>query len=415
MALSLACGCSSKTNSGDTATGGGTGFNASTGGSANADSGPAGTDVNNICNGLFAGQCNPTQVPDVVKTPNMLIVLDESGSMINSPNPGDPSSKWAEMQTALSGALSGQKIQSNINFGLELFPSTGNVNTPIDPNADTYATSCQLPVGAAAIEVPIDQTQNQLPTILTDISIAQPGGGTPTNMALENAYAYFTQGAGKALTGAKYILLATDGGPNCNQGLTCQYGTCTQNLDLQCGDYSLAGAPAGQPPINCCDGTGYICLDKDATVSEITKLATAGIATYVVGIPGSQAYADTLNAMADAGGVPNPNGGATHYYAVSGSNLAVDLQAAFSSIVTQLITSCDIPLLHSPDNSGAVKVAINCNLVNNIGTADGGTDGFYVDYNYSPAHVELVGPTCANVQVNGATEVDVVTGCKIVQ
>ena len=414
LALSVAYGCSSKTDTG-TGAGGSCTYNCATGGSANGGAGAGTTggtsfDVNQICNGLFAGHCNPVNVPQVVKTPNMLIVLDESGSMTQVPT-GDTVSKWTAMSNALSGALSSSKVRTNINFGLELFPNSGDPNNPITSNSDAV-TSCMVPTSPAnaAIEVPIISGTDQLNAILSAIQSSTPAGGTPTDLALQQAYTYFTTSPGKDLPGLKYVLLATDGGPNCNTSLSCTKDTCTQNMDLLCGDHTA------NTTVNCCLDNGYICLDDTATVSAIKNLALASIPTYVVGIPGSQAYEATLNAMAVAGGVPNTAAGATdQYYNVSSM---ADLQAAFSLIVTQLVTTCDIPLAQSPADALSVEVAINCQIINNVNSADGGPAGFYVDYNdYSPgpAHVELIGTTCASMQQIGATEVDIVTGCTIVR
>jgi hypothetical protein len=419
LALTVAFGCSSKNTSDGTGAGGTSScqFNCNTGGSGDIDaSQPV---IQNICNGLFAGSvCKLQPTIAVTKTPNMLIVIDESGSMAQSPSPGvDPSTKWNEMSQALSAALSQQKVRSNINFGLELFPSSGDPNSHLDPNSADPNVQCEVPSGDAAIEVPIDQTKDQLNAILDAVGASAPAGGTPTNRALQQAYEYFTQGAGKSLPGKKYVLLATDGGPNCNAGLSCSSDTCTQNMDLLCGDHTLAGGPGAG--VNCCDnGYGFICLDNLATVSEISTLAAAGIATYVVGIPGSDAYSATLDAMATAGGVPNTAPGATNkYYRVSAGNALADLQAAFTSIVTQLVTSCDIPLDKTPSDYTQVQVAIDCNKVTPLpnNKADGGVDGFFVDYTQSPAHIQVEGAPCTYLQVNGAKEVDIIIGCTHVQ
>ncbi len=57
------------------------------------------------------------------------------------------------------------------------------------------------------------------------------------------------------------------------------------------------------------------CLDDDGAVAAVAALADAGIKTIVVGIPGTEEYESTLNAMADAGGLPAD--GDTSYYAVA--------------------------------------------------------------------------------------------------
>jgi hypothetical protein len=58
-------------------------------------------------------------------------------------------------------------------------------------------------------------------------------------------------GAGADLEGEKYVLLATDGGPNCNPILRCEADECTVNLDGKCDSggnccETSTGAPLGE-------------------------------------------------------------------------------------------------------------------------------------------------------------------------
>ncbi len=377
---------------------GGTGATLSTGGS----SGVVGS--SSSCGGSVGAGCTLAQ-PDV-GTVNMLLVIDESGSMTQT-LPADTVSKWTTLRNALSAALSPTQVRSAINFGLELFPSSGDLNNPITVNSDPI-TACEVPTGAAAIEVPIIAGTDQLNPILAAINNATPAGGTPTYAALQQAYEYFTQGNGSKLNGSKWILLVTDGGPNCNSNLICTAATCTQNMDNQC------GTGAGTT-LNCCDGNSYICLDDTATVSMINDLAVAGINTFVVGLPGSEAYAATLNALAMAGRVPNPNGVAGQsYYGVTATNSLAELQAAFSTITLRPVVSCDIPLSASPPDVSRVKVFMNCAAVPMVqsGTpSDAGANGWMIDTTYTPAHLIFTGTPCAGIQNGTVQHIDVFEDC----
>lgn len=420
LALSVAFGCSSK-KSDDTGGTGGAGF-VCTGSSCTGDSGPGGSSgttlLPNYCNGLLSGQtCSQTNLQSDVRTVQMLLVIDESGSMHDPPSATDPQTKWAEMTQALSATL--PTYQDNINFGLELFP--------YDPNGidiTSPSSSCNVPSGDpnVAVNVPIAAGASNLTAITQFVAGQTPAGGTPTAKALAQAYAYFTQGDGKALPGSKWILLATDGGPNCNSSLSCGPDTCTQNLDGKCGDGT-------DPNLNCCDTStasgaaaqaNLSCLDQQAVVTQITQLKAAGVQTYVIGIPGSEAYATTLDAMANAGGVPNTSG-AHAYYAVSGSNALTDLQTALNTIITQLVKTCDVKLNDSPLDLSKVQTVMDCQLVpalpnNKPPAADSGVqDGFYIDYSQSPAHVVLTGTYCNRIMTVGATHLDVIEGCIGVQ
>ncbi len=425
--LTFASGCSSKKTSGDDSTATGGGYNANTGGSTSAGNGAGGDTSNtldpNYCNGLLAqDRCGLTSAKADVRTVNMMLVIDESGSMNDLPGT-DTTSKWAEMKSALSGAL--QPVAKDISFGLELFPYSGDINSPgVDPSANSPTVSCNVPNGDdpnVAIAVDVVPGLENLKTILDVVGRSTPAGGTPTTMALQQALLYFTDpnGRGKDLPGTKWVLLATDGGPNCNTSLTCPSNTCTQNIDCKCGDKAACRTdPADSLTQNCCDSpNGYACLDNAAVVAQVDKLAQQGIKTFVVGIPGAEAYTSTLNAMATAGKMPNqsPTNGES-YYAVSSTNSLTSLQDTFSTITTQLVKSCDIELQESPPDPDRVIVAVDCNKITKVppGTPedDPNLSGFWIDYSFSPAHLKLTGVQCSQLKNVGVKAVDVITGCQ---
>ncbi len=411
-----AAACSSKTtDAGAGGAGNSTNGGASSGG-ANADTGGATAggktsasvagstafDPNTYCDGLFKGQsCSQTQVEANVKTVNMLLVLDESGSMNDPPATGQTTSKWTIMKSALRTALT--QVQDDINFGLLLFPYMAS---GISPDSNNPAETCAVPTDVAdAVNVPIETGAAGVQAVLAKVDGQVPAGGTPTSRALKQAYSYFTVGDGRNLSGSKWVLLATDGGPNCNLGLTCSDSTCTQNIDKKCGG-----------GINCCDNAGYICLDDAAVTTQIQQLALVGVKTFVIGIPGSDAYAASLNTFANAGQMPNKDSlTGDMYYAISATSAQQDLVDAFGTITTQLIKSCDFPLKTSPQDPTKVTVAVDCAKVPSVpvGTsADAGVDGYYVDYDQKPAHVKLVGSTCNSISAQGAHHVDVIVGCQ---
>lgn len=380
----------------------------STGGAATSVGGSTGVNSSSYCNGILAGKsCSQTSLQANVRTVNMLIVLDESGSMNDALTTGG-ATKWAIMQNALNSALSTPTVEQNINFGLLLFPYLAAGITANSSPSD----SCNVPSDSTAVSVPITAGATGLQNVLDKIAGQSPGGGTPTAAALTQAYNYFTNGDGRNLTGSKWVLLATDGGPNCNFGLTCTAATCTQNMDGLCGNGPTT-------TVNCCASpNGYICLDDAAATSEITALNLASINTFVVGVPGSQPYAAVLNSFAKAGGVANTAAGATEeYYEISGTSAAqaeADLIAAFGTITTQLVKTCDIQLARTPLDNTQVNVAIDCALQQPVpvnSPADAGVNGFYIDNTKEPAHLILVGAPCNNILTNGALRVDVIEGC----
>src|SRR5437868_2299358 len=108
-------------------------------------------------------------------------------------------------------------------------------------------------MGSSAPEARSNSTPGRKVTVLTPTR-PMDAGGTPTAHALQLASEYFTTGSGKNLAGDKYVLLATDGGPNGN-ALTCDAMTCTTNLDV--GKFTTNYCDANIVP----DGP-KLCLDE---------------------------------------------------------------------------------------------------------------------------------------------------------
>jgi hypothetical protein len=128
--------------------------------------------------------------------PDLLVVLDRSGSMTEAPPAFPPifDTKWNIMKGALNN-IATQKDQS-IKFGLLEFPS--------DQNCAADATA---EVGVAL------GTHTQFATYF---SARSPGGNTPAHIALGSALTYFN--GIPVNTAGRYVLFATDGLPNCLGG-----------------------------------------------------------------------------------------------------------------------------------------------------------------------------------------------------
>jgi hypothetical protein len=257
---------------------------------------------------------------------NMLVVLDKSGSM-GSQGLGS-GAKWDAMRSALTDAFSSAKDNPNLNMGLLLFPGQG---VSSDCSSMGPETCCEIPAGEAAVNVKIGPASQSVDEILNVVNSTSPGGLTPTSIALDAAYNYF-QGEGAMLEGDKYILLVTDGGPNCNGALSCGDVECTLTLDGTC-----------QEGDDCCGtNTGpYWCVDHADTAAKIDGLRQAGVRTIVVGIPGSEAYADWLDGFAQVGGA-EAEGGTHMYYEVSASSGVAGLTEIFRDITVSLVNTCDI-------------------------------------------------------------------------
>jgi hypothetical protein len=181
------------------------------------------------------------------QAPNVVLVLDQSGSMSSTydhdNNAGTPNvSRWEALHIAVTDILN--QYDNQVRFGVVLFPNDANcgVNTTADVpcNIQNAATILGFIPG---------------PTV-------SPNGLTPSGEGLETAINYLT-----ALNdpGEKAIIFMADGDTNCNYTIG-QIETLLQN------------AYNGGTPLS--------------------------IRTYVVGINASGSTVTELNQLAVAGGVP---------------------------------------------------------------------------------------------------------------
>ena len=228
--------------------------------------------------------------------PDLLVVLDRSGSMTEAPPTFPPvfDTKWNIMKNALNTVV-GQKDQS-IKFGLLEFPS--DTNCAADATAEVG-----IQLGA----------KNAVAGYFASRS---PGGNTPAHTALTSALTYYNSIA--VNPAGRYVLFATDGLPNCKGG-----------------DPNMA---------------------SDAeTVAAVTALKNAGIPTYVVGFGTFGLNTGVLNDAAVAGGKPKP--GNTKFYE---ANNAADLNMALQAIAGGIIVpSCTFQLQMAPPDPTNVTVTIN--------------------------------------------------------
>lgn len=338
--------------------------------------------------------CSATETAADYSHINMLIVLDKSGSMTATPA-GDTKTKWVGATEALQQALNPN--EPLVSYGFMLYPYASPV----------AASSCELPSGEDAVNIKIGAASETVPRIVQLMKDTAPGGGTPTASALQAALDYYTKGGGMALDGQKYVLLVTDGGPNCNAKLPCQADRCTAHLDKSgnCDGVSIA---------NCCDPVNKsvggpdpqsLCLDDVAVSNQLNALLGQGIKTFVIGIPGTEAYASFLDGFADAGGVPvTPTAEKPHrYYEVKNQ---AELLTAFKTITTSLVRDCNVKLAEKPLDLSKINVAVDCAELPQ-------KSGEVVNWEYISAtqSIEIKGARCEAIKSVGAKRIDVVNGC----
>ncbi len=277
---------------------GGGGDDDGSGNTADADTGSVWNDA--AIDSQCGAQTQNIGVVSLGDPPDLLVVLDRSGSM-TAPPPAIPpifDSKWNIMRNALNQIALAKDM--NIRFGLLEFPS--------DENCAADAT----PEVAIAL--------NAHTAIASYFTGRGPGGNTPAHVALTSAKTYYQ--SIPVNTAGRYVLFATDGVPNC-----------------------LGGDPDAA---------------SDAqTVAAVTALFNAGIPTYVLGFGTFGLPVGVLNDAAVAGGKAKP--GTTKFYEANNAN---DLDMALQAIAGGIIVpSCSYQLQQTPPDPNNVTVTINGNPV----------------------------------------------------
>jgi predicted small lipoprotein YifL len=302
--------------------------------------------------------CAVRSIPVQRQTPTVLLLLDRSGSMSQDlqGNSGLPS-RWDVLQTALERSLG--RFERAIEMGVMLFP----------------ASSSTSGLCSASVSLDLRPQLNNANAILQVMRRSVPTGRTPTWAALQSATRWFDQ---NATSGRSFqVVLATDGAPNCNatlNGLAC---TCTG---------------LGTTTTNECEREPELCLDDTRTIDGVRALAGRGITTYVIGIDGDRRgyLVDVLNALARAGGRPNPRTPERAYYSVQQPQ---DLDSAFDAI-QRTVVECNLAATRRPPAGASVRLEIDGETIAHDPTRAQGWDW----NSPTSANLTLYGAACERAQ-----------------
>jgi hypothetical protein len=199
----------------------------------------------------------------IESTVDVLILLDRSNSMAVG-------GLWGPAASAVKTITSELKVL--INFGLEVFPGIPDLGMDVCADA-TLEVPLNGPAAAAKISTWLNNNSTEL-------------GNTPTYTALAGASTYLAKPSVSPADHERFVLLVTDGAPNCNWGLECECADCSTE----------------------CNGDGtcssYFCLDDDRVIAEATALHKAGTSVYVIGVGQdvTTKWDTVLDAIAAAGG-----------------------------------------------------------------------------------------------------------------
>jgi hypothetical protein len=319
--------------------------------------------------GSLGGVCGCLELSLLSDPPNLYFVLDRSGSMTDL-------DKWTTVRNVIADVM--HRIGPRARFGAAVFP---------DPTYD----SCNVGVQVMPMTLGDSPAGTYGPTTarFTAGTNYPASGGTPTAATFQELTPIL-----EALPGKTFAILATDGGPNCDANITCDASACIPNIE------STGGClPQGA---SCCASDPLSCLDGAAAVQAITALQTAGVSTYVIGVPGSGPYAGVLNQMALAGGTARPT--SPYYFDVTTADEAA-FTAALTQIAAKVTATCTLTLSEAPPDPSNVNVYLDGNVV----PADP-TNGWTL----SGSTVTLEGTTCDSVLQGNVLSLRVVAGCPTV-
>ena len=309
--------------------------------------------------------CDCVDVPLFGEAPNMYFVLDRSGSMAAD-------GKWDQVRGTVAKVM--RDLGPRASFGATVFPG------------DAASNRCTPPKEVMSTrpgDSPADDKEPTTAFLLTATSPA-PSGGTPTASAMR-----FILPIAKSLTGKTFIVLATDGAPNCNPVKPCTIDQCQPNIE------AVDGCDA---TVNCCEppiGDRESCLDGDETTAAIAALNSAGYPVYVIGIPGTERYGALLDRFAVAGGTAQAG---PKYFKVDSPDL---LLATMRKIAAKIIASCTIKLKSPPEDPNLVNVYVDETVVPQDG------DGWKIEGDT----VTLLGRTCARILNGDSLDLRVIVGC----
>jgi hypothetical protein len=260
--------------------------------------------------------------------PNVMLVLDRSASMIEPIATGATTTKYDDLKSAI-GSLVG-RYDDTMRFGATFFASDDDCQAGL--------------VGSVAAK--------NGSTIEQQLALLPPGGNTPTATTLDAVIASHQLADP---TRANYLVLATDGIPNCD------------DVDVK---KRIEAFYAGTPRVR----------------------------TFIIGI-GSETDSQPglLNDWADAG--HTARAGDVHYYQ---TNSSTTLDAAFDAIAGD-IASCDFKLTNPPD---AQDLQV---WENGFPVAPSWTSGWTFDA--STETLSLHGAPCDAVKNQAGTKVSVVYAC----
>lgn len=328
--------------------------------------------------------CGETSVSLPIVRPTFYYIVDTSGSMQSTmPRSAGHNRYWAA-RTAIAEML--RAAGDRVGFGVATFPADGKDECAPGKEVFKVHRGDPSPDPDSGADGPM------LQALMFNLDKLTPSGSTPTSATLTALKPQLERLGPKT-----FAFLLTDGVPNCAGVDSCSSDQCSADIDgLELNNGKVCGRD-----LQCCAAgvLPELCLDGAATQRSLAALAKSGIPTYVVGFPGSDAYADVLDGMARAAGTAR-EGADQEYYRVSD---VTDLAETLTQIGKELTLACTIELEKAPGDRERISVLTDGDLL-----APGAKNGWVFS---SETSVELRGTACRRWQSGEWDRVQVVEGC----
>lgn len=292
--------------------------------------------------------------------PNVMLLLDTSGSMLQpvdpavcpagcgtagTPCPSSCPTRLSEVRSALDAYLAANA--ERLRVGLTTYPADFVCGAP---------SAARVPVPAPEVDdQALEARRFAAEEARRVISAVVPAGGTPTAAALR--FVAEQPALNDATDGRDdFVVLITDGLPNCNDAhpasLCGGAPTPEQTAACACTVASCEG------PATCSRG----CLDADGAVSAVEGLRAKGVRTAVVGFGAEAAGAEAarvLTKLAQAGGLEPWCGGVPCERAYYLAGDAAGLTSALTTVTDDLWMVCTFALQERLERPEFLEVRVN--------------------------------------------------------
>jgi hypothetical protein len=318
--------------------------------------------------------CGEADIMIPVETPNVVLVLDKSRSMVSSswdsdadPNTPDVT-RWFSLHSVVE--LIAESFDMSMNLGMVLYPSK-KAESEYTINACLVEATPDVPVAA--------QSGSSILATMPPAGAdeAEIAGGTPARAGVITAFDHLL-GINDGMS--KYVVLVTDGAANC----------------------SLEAA----------DEVERFEVYDEALLQQVADAYAQGITTFVVGIdildvesetkqdgnPDATNTFEKLNALAEAGGMPKE--GDTAFY---NSLNQIELQEALTAISKQVLP-CQIPLEPVPDFPDWVEVKVGDGEYQKTAIRDCASEDGWMYVDDAKDSILLCGALCSDFQMTGALD-----------